>query len=123
MNRLLAMSELKLRGMLRRRNARAVAVMLQVTAEELRLALKRLKIDPEPDPAPLPEHTTWRPEDDPAFARLRAIGRSAAEAAADVERAVRWAVREGTMHINAAGELIPEWDPEILAQPVEWRPS
>jgi hypothetical protein len=108
------MNELMLMGMLRRRNVRAVAVMLQVTAEELRLALKRLKICPEPDPAPLPERTTWRPEIDEAFPRLRALGRSAQDAAADIERAIRRAVREGTMHINAGGELIRDWDPEIL---------
>jgi hypothetical protein len=71
----------------------------------------------------LPEHKTWRPEDDEAFPRLRALGRSAQDAAANIERAIRWAVREGTMHINPGGELVRDWDPEILAQPFEWRPS
>lgn len=113
----------ELQDMLRRRNAVAVAAMLKVTREELDLALGRLQIDPEPAAAPLPEHTVWQPEDHPAFKRLMALGRSAAEAADAIMAAVRWAVRQGTMHINADGELIDDWDPEVRALPVEWRPA
>lgn len=48
---------------------------------------------------------------------------TADEAAVDIERAARWAVRHGLWHIDADGALVKDWDEDIRAMPIEWRPA
>ncbi|MBE7732144.1 hypothetical protein [Devosia faecipullorum] len=115
--------EVKLMGMLRRRRPSDVAVELECTIDELDDVLIARKIDPQPDPAPLPEHCTWKPEKDPAFASLVADGIDEWSVGKCIENACLWAIREGIWHVDAAGNVVKEANPELMARPYEWRPA
>lgn len=119
----MSMPEVKLLGMLRRRRPSDVAVELECTIDELDDVLIARKIDPKPDPAPLPDHCTWTPQKDPAFAALVGDGIDEWSAVKCIERAALWALREGIWHVNDAGEVVKEANPTLLARPYEWRPA
>lgn len=94
-----------------------------LSIEELFAVLKYHRIDPEPRPAPLPAHCAWTPETDLSYPRFIAQGVDHADAVTRIEKAIRWAVRFGCFHVDAAGNLVREFDPIRLARPAEMRPA
>lgn len=122
MNRLLEIPKREIAERLRYVRAQDLAVELKCTFDDMLLVLKFHRIDPDQKPAPLPDHTVWRPELDQSYPLFIQQGVEHEDAVARIEGAIRWAVRWGCMHINAAGELVRDMDPIRLARPAEWRP-
>lgn len=123
MNRLLEIPKREIADRLRFVRVEDLAVELKCTVSDLMHVLKYHRLDPDPKPGPLPDHTVWRPELDQSYPLFIDQGVDHDDAVARIEHAIRWAVRWGCMHVNAAGELVREMDPIRLGRPAEWRPS